>query len=190
MGHDFDSLGISVIPLWKDQSGTPSHFPAAWCVRMGDYDNKNAKPELNTIFYDSLAAQDWPDFVGVIRLFQGKAKLERSHAQWLSGAQEHSQEGPRLKNAAVIQHVIENPIGPACHLRAFESIVASRVRRRILVSGEKCKGLAEAVSRIVEVTVQSMYGYRLLPSRRHLHCLPGLFSRHRNSTPASQSSCQ
>lgn len=126
MSHDFDSLGVAVIPCFGKTNldrplvifrklGIP-----VYVVWDGDHDGNDAKPEDNKYLLRLLGEteQDWPEFVGnVCACF--KKKLEKtlvdeigtqSFEQWISEAQTDlgiAKKGHALKNPAVIRRIVE-----------------------------------------------------------------------------------
>ena len=127
MNHDFDSQGVTVIPCsGKDSLDRPLVIfrqlgIPVYVVWDGDHNGNNAKPEDNKYLLRLLRQpeEDWPDFVGdSCACF--KVKLEKTledevgkdlFARLLLEAQEKLEipkKKQALKNAAVIQHIIEN----------------------------------------------------------------------------------
>ena len=144
MNHDFDSQGVTVIPCFGKanldrplvifrQLGVP-----VYGVWDGDHNGNNAKPESNKYLLRLLRQpeEDWPDFVGdSCACF--KVKLEKTledevgkdlFAQLLSRAQKELEIAKRdqaLKNAAVIQHIIENADSNGKTSKSLKKIVDS-----------------------------------------------------------------
>ena len=140
MNHDFDSQGVTVIPCFGKanldrplvifrQLGIP-----VYVVWDGDHkDNKKNKYLLRLL---GQPEEDWPDFVrDSCACF--KVKLEKTledevgkdlFAQLLSRAQKELEIGKRdqaLKNAAVIQHIIENADSNGKTSKSLKKIVDS-----------------------------------------------------------------
>ena len=147
MNHDFDSLGITVIPCFGKpnldrplvifrQLGIP-----VYVVWDGDHKGNNATSKINKYLLRLLdqPEEDWPDFVrDSCACF--KTKLEKTledevgkdlFARLLSEAQrklEITKKEQALKNSAVIQHIVENavPNGKTCETlkKIVNSIIA------------------------------------------------------------------
>lgn len=126
MNHDFDSMGVAIIPCFGKASldrplvifrqlGIP-----VYVVWDGDHNEKDAKAEQNKYLLRLLGApeEDWPDFVGsTCACF--KVKLETALSdeigtdlfnQLLAEAQDDlsiPKKDQALKNPTVIQRVIE-----------------------------------------------------------------------------------
>ena len=146
MSHDFDGMGITIIPCFgKTNLDRPLVIfrqlgVSVYVVWDGDYDVNNANPELNSYLLRLVGQpeQDWPDFVGdssacfkfsLGKTLEGEIGKE-SFAQWLSEAQgklDIAKKDQALKNAAVIQHVIENAGSNGKSSKTLESIVESIV---------------------------------------------------------------
>ena len=142
MNCDFDSLGVTVIPCFgKTNLDRPLvifrqlSIPV-YVVWDADYDEKNAMPVSNNYLLRLLnqPEEDWPDFVGnTLACF--KVKLEKTleceigrdlFEQLLSGAQMElgiAKKNQALKNAAVIQHVIENAFSSGKTSKSLKKIV-------------------------------------------------------------------
>ena len=152
MGIDFDGEGITVIPCFGKanldrplvifrQLGIPVYI-----VWDGDYNGKDPKPERNKYLLRLLdqREEDWPDIIGdSCACF--KNKLEKTledevgndiFSRSLLEAQQEFEipkKDQALKNAAVIQLIIENAIS----------------------KGKSSKSLKEIVERIVSLKTQS-----------------------------------
>ena len=146
MMHDFDSLGIAVIPCFGKtnldrplvifrQLGVP-----VYVVWDGDYGSSDAKPEANRYLLRLLGQteQDWPDFVGnSCACF--KINLEKtledemgkeSFVQWLSEAQQQlgiAKKDHALKNPVVIQRIVENAVSNGKTSESLNGVVNSIV---------------------------------------------------------------
>ncbi len=144
MSYDFDSQGVTVIPCFGKanldrplvifrQLGVP-----VYVVWDSDHNGNNAKPESNRYLLRLLyqPEEDWPDFVGdSCACF--KVKLEKTledevgknlFARSLSEAQgkfEIAKRYQALKNAAVIQHIIENAVSKGKTSKSLAKIVDS-----------------------------------------------------------------
>ena len=146
MNHDFDSLGVTVIPCFGKanldrplvifrQLGVP-----VYVVWDGDHNSNNTKPENNKNLLRLLGQpeEDWPAFVrDSCACF--KVELEKTledevgnelFLRSLSKAQKELEIGKRdhaLKNADVIQHIIENAASKGRTSKSLEKIVDSIV---------------------------------------------------------------
>lgn len=144
MNHDFDSQGITVIPCFGKanldrplvifrQLGIP-----VYVVWDGDHKDNNAKFEKNKYLLRLLdqPEEDWPDFVREsCACF--KTKLEKTledevgkdlFARLLLEAKkkfEITKKEQALKNAAVIQHIVENAVPNGKNSETLKKIVDS-----------------------------------------------------------------
>ena len=144
MNHDFDSQGVTVIPCSGKASldrplvifrqlGIP-----VYVVWDGDHNGNNAELENNKFLLRLLGQpeEDWPDFVGdSCACF--KVKLEKTledevgkdlFAELLSEAKkkfEITKKEQALKNAAVIQHIVENAVPNGKNSETLKKIVDS-----------------------------------------------------------------
>ena len=144
MNHDFDSQGVTVIPCSGKtnldrplvifrQLGIP-----VYVVWDGDHNGNNAELESNKYLLRLLRQpeEDWPDFVGdSCACF--KVKLEKTledevgkdlFARLLLEAQgklEITKKERALKNAAVIQHIVENAVPNGKTSETLKKIVDS-----------------------------------------------------------------
>ena len=144
MNHDFDSLGITVIPCFGKPSldrplvifrqlGIP-----VYVVWDGDHKGNNAKSKINKSLLRLLdqPEEDWPDFVrDSCACF--KITLEKTledevgkdlFTRLLLEAQEElgiTKKDQALKNAAVIQRIIENAIPNGKTSESLKKIVNS-----------------------------------------------------------------
>ena len=144
MGHDFDSLGVIVIPCFGKanldrplvifrQLGIP-----VYVVWDSDHNSNNADPEMNKYLLRLLCQpeEDWPDFVREsCACF--KVKLEKTledevgkglFARLLSEVQKElgiTKKRQALKNATVVQHIIKNASSECKISESLKMIVES-----------------------------------------------------------------